>query len=154
MEMEYEKLLAGWGLDFLSESFREEGITDESFDLLDDDTIKVMIPKAGPRLIFKKKFESHVNKKLQKSPETTVRNYKYFEETESTCSTETANSMLIMNPDEELKVLLESFDELEDNLNHSKNSSKRKVSLTGDEPFNKMAKIPSIFYPLVSVGSC
>ncbi|XP_044752694.1 uncharacterized protein LOC123312369 [Coccinella septempunctata] len=56
--------------------------------------------------------------------------------------------MLIMNPDEELKVLLESFDELEDNLNHSKNSSKRKVSLTEDEPFNKMAKIPSIFYPL------
>lgn len=37
--------------------YLEEGIDDESFPLLDEETILKIFPKAGPRLIFKKKFE-------------------------------------------------------------------------------------------------
>lgn len=37
-----------------------EGIDEESFKLIDDDTLKILIPKAGPRLKFKSYLKEYV----------------------------------------------------------------------------------------------
>ena len=37
-------------------------ITDESFDLLDEDTIRALLPKYGPRLIFKDRYRKYLGK--------------------------------------------------------------------------------------------
>ncbi|KAK4882984.1 hypothetical protein RN001_006303 [Aquatica leii] len=42
--------------------FKEEGIDNESFELLDDETIAQIFPKAGPRLLFKKKYNEYKQK--------------------------------------------------------------------------------------------
>ncbi|XP_078025270.1 uncharacterized protein LOC144463739 [Epinephelus lanceolatus] len=48
--------LTQWQLTDLVDSFKDEGIDEESFLLLDEGTIKQLIPKAGPRLKFLKNF--------------------------------------------------------------------------------------------------
>ncbi|KAK4886077.1 hypothetical protein RN001_002348 [Aquatica leii] len=40
----------------------KEGIDNESFELLDDETIAQIFPKAGPRLLFKKKYNEYKQK--------------------------------------------------------------------------------------------
>lgn len=52
--------LTDWQLTDLLESFKEEGIDEESFLLLDEATINQLIPRAGPRLKFLKKFRGLV----------------------------------------------------------------------------------------------
>ncbi|KAG8177490.1 hypothetical protein JTE90_008674 [Oedothorax gibbosus] len=48
-----------------------EGIDEESFDLLDADTIHILLPKAGPRLKFTSKFKDYIQMKAPESqPET------------------------------------------------------------------------------------
>lgn len=44
-------------------SFSAEGINDESFDLLDEETIQKIFNKSGPRLVFKKYFKEYIKKK-------------------------------------------------------------------------------------------
>ncbi|KAK5897602.1 hypothetical protein CesoFtcFv8_010649 [Champsocephalus esox] len=48
--------LTQWQLTDLIDRFKDEGIDEESFLLLDEGTISQLIPKAGPRLKFLNKF--------------------------------------------------------------------------------------------------
>ncbi|XP_049331036.1 uncharacterized protein LOC103026616 [Astyanax mexicanus] len=52
--------LTEWQLTELVERFKEEGIDEESFLLLDEATINQLIPRAGPRLKFLQKFRNFV----------------------------------------------------------------------------------------------
>ncbi|KAK9694702.1 hypothetical protein QE152_g33350 [Popillia japonica] len=54
-----EKLLQSWGLGEFYGAFEDEGITEESFELLDDETINILFKKSGPRLIFKNKYKEY-----------------------------------------------------------------------------------------------
>ncbi|XP_038595263.1 uncharacterized protein LOC119918520 [Micropterus salmoides] len=54
-------ILTDWQLTDLVERFKEEGIDEESFILLDEPTINQLIPRAGPRLKFLKKFRELVS---------------------------------------------------------------------------------------------
>ncbi|CAH1109399.1 unnamed protein product [Psylliodes chrysocephalus] len=64
--MDYTETLKNWGLENYTQEFIEQGITDESFPLIDDDTINIIFQKIGPKLIFKKKFQEYLleNKKI------------------------------------------------------------------------------------------
>ncbi|GFQ94323.1 uncharacterized protein TNCT_416771 [Trichonephila clavata] len=55
-----EKKLKEWKMEEYLSNFENEGIDEESFFLLDDDTLKSLIPKAGPRLKFKKYLNSFI----------------------------------------------------------------------------------------------
>ncbi|GFT73800.1 uncharacterized protein TNCV_1327952 [Trichonephila clavipes] len=55
-----EEKLKEWKLEEYLSNFENEGIDEESFFLLDDETMKLLIPKAGPRLKFKKYLNSFI----------------------------------------------------------------------------------------------
>ncbi|KAG5862473.1 hypothetical protein JTB14_033003 [Gonioctena quinquepunctata] len=59
--MQFLITLEQWGLANYSQNFINEGITDESFCLLDDSTIHLLIDKAGPRLIFQRNAFRNLN---------------------------------------------------------------------------------------------
>ncbi|KAG5873773.1 hypothetical protein JTB14_019928 [Gonioctena quinquepunctata] len=66
--MQFLNILEQLGLANYSQNVINEGITDESFCLLDDSTIHLLIDKAGPRLIFQRKYaEYKSNTKLNSS---------------------------------------------------------------------------------------
>ncbi|CAG9820577.1 unnamed protein product [Phaedon cochleariae] len=54
--MDYQLQLIEWGFCEYVSAFEEEGIDDSSFALLDDETIRNIFEKAGPRLLFTKLF--------------------------------------------------------------------------------------------------
>ncbi|XP_018576806.2 uncharacterized protein LOC108915301 [Anoplophora glabripennis] len=74
----YKIKLSEWGLDTFIENFEAEGIDDESFNLLDDQTIKALIPKVGPRLIFKNRFKTFLDESQQASILTYVLDREYW----------------------------------------------------------------------------
>ncbi|KAJ8909351.1 hypothetical protein NQ315_014971 [Exocentrus adspersus] len=53
---EYKLLLKQWGLEKFISRFEDEGITDESFYLLDEETVQTIFDKKGPLLIFRKRY--------------------------------------------------------------------------------------------------
>ncbi|CAH1183919.1 unnamed protein product [Phaedon cochleariae] len=59
--MQCLNLLEQWGLSKFAQNFIDEGITDDSFSLLDDKTIQELFDKAGPRLIFKQKYNGYLS---------------------------------------------------------------------------------------------
>ncbi|KAJ8937040.1 hypothetical protein NQ314_012063, partial [Rhamnusium bicolor] len=74
-----------------------EGINDESFQLLDKETVRALIPKTGPRLIFMQKY-SHYLADINQGYITNV------SETVSTASTDTFDNASVYTyvPDEEI----------------------------------------------------
>ncbi|GFQ93662.1 uncharacterized protein LOC106175700 [Trichonephila clavata] len=54
------KKLKEWKMEEYLSNFENEGIDEENFFLLDDDILKSLIPKAGPRLKFKKYLNSFI----------------------------------------------------------------------------------------------
>ncbi|XP_031343146.1 uncharacterized protein LOC116170783 [Photinus pyralis] len=56
-EQSVADLLEQWGFPELVLVFEENEITWEAFESLTDDVIKELIPKIGPRIIFKKKYD-------------------------------------------------------------------------------------------------
>ncbi|XP_044754538.1 uncharacterized protein LOC123314457 [Coccinella septempunctata] len=64
MSEKFKSILKSWGLEYLIQLFEDEGIDDTAFDLLDEQTMKELIPKKGSFLIFRSKYEQYKNKKV------------------------------------------------------------------------------------------
>ncbi|XP_054709519.1 uncharacterized protein LOC129219219 [Uloborus diversus] len=58
MDVFVKSLLEDWNLSEFASNFENEGIDEYSFPLLDEETIRLLIPKAGPRLKFLKLFRT------------------------------------------------------------------------------------------------
>lgn len=56
-----EDTLESWGMGELVTNFNDEGIDEEAFNILDDDTVKQLIPKAGLRLKFRRNYNILMN---------------------------------------------------------------------------------------------
>lgn len=56
-----EDILNKWGMGEMLEAFDEEGIAEEAFKILDDDTVRQLIPKAGLRLKFRRSYNILMN---------------------------------------------------------------------------------------------
>lgn len=48
-------------------AFVDEGIDNDSFDLLDEETLLKLFPKSGPRLLFKKHYSNYKKSKSSDS---------------------------------------------------------------------------------------
>ncbi|CAH0556701.1 unnamed protein product [Brassicogethes aeneus] len=102
--MNFEKHLSEWGLSSYIEIFQDEGIDDESFTLLDEETINKIFSKSGPRLKFKKYFSNLTNSQSYVNVEN-VENFNpiYSQSTLSTLSVDTGSSdSIIFEPDNDL----------------------------------------------------
>ncbi|XP_045469071.1 uncharacterized protein LOC123676860 [Harmonia axyridis] len=125
----FMKTLTNWGLEAYVGRFIDEGIDDSSFMLLDDETINKIFDKAGPKLIFKNKFNenkenfgNNLDKSLQEfnsekideacqSQNKTLYSYSITNLlSPSSCSTSTISNVVSYEPDEELLSILEDSD--------------------------------------------
>ncbi|KAI4455641.1 hypothetical protein MML48_9g00001200 [Holotrichia oblita] len=104
MNTSVEDLLNEWNLGQFYPIFQEEGITEESFPLIDQETIDILFKKSGPKLLFKKKFEEFKNNLPDSN-----------QEGASTTSTSTVSnsddSLSDINfiPDDEIKKMINDF---------------------------------------------
>ncbi|CAG9772730.1 unnamed protein product [Ceutorhynchus assimilis] len=88
--MSYKTQLRNWNFGVYLGVFEEEGIDDDSFDLLDEETIRKIFTKAGPRLNFKQKYQKYLQEK--KMPNAPIKNETSLIETASTASTDTIDT--------------------------------------------------------------
>ncbi|XP_064644465.1 uncharacterized protein LOC135498188 [Lineus longissimus] len=70
MENFTEVILKEWGMEELISVFNEHGIDEECFHLLDEDTLKELIPRIGTQLRFKQKLSLNRNAVSDASPPT------------------------------------------------------------------------------------
>ncbi|XP_031350570.1 uncharacterized protein LOC116176215 isoform X3 [Photinus pyralis] len=143
--MDYKKLLEAWGMSNYIEAFEDDGIDDESFPILDSETIAKLFPKSGPRLIFKKKYnEMFPTPATSKSFEVESSDL-YNCSTPASVSTYTTNESIITDldvsfvPDQELLDVIENIGnkvsekrKIDDPLDNTPSCSKKQQTGLGD----------------------
>ncbi|XP_031334883.1 uncharacterized protein LOC116164805 isoform X2 [Photinus pyralis] len=137
--MEYKSLLTEWGLGDFIPAFENECVTDESFELLDDATINIILIKSGPRLLFKKKFFEHLNAAKPAALETSLLPKQSFYNSEGASTSTSTVSDFIYEPDTDLQNIINQALYSDDDLEPDESTSIV-------PPPTKLAKISSGTY--------